>query len=80
MAEEGSVAELRASVQDLLDSDPALEVFASDACLKRYVSFFALRSIDLLHCCTMHHRGHAFLTGHRPKCYNTTCISGSSCR
>ena len=42
MAEEGSVAELRASVQDLLDSDPALEVFASDACMKRY--------IGLLHC------------------------------
>ena len=39
MAEEGSVAELRASVQDLLDSDPALEVFASDACLKRYMPF-----------------------------------------
>lgn len=42
MAEEGSVAELRASVQDLLDSDPTLEVFASDACMKRY--------IGLLHC------------------------------
>ncbi|CAL5220949.1 g3051 [Coccomyxa viridis] len=38
MAEEGSVAELRASVQDLLDSDPALEVFASDACLKRFLT------------------------------------------
>ena len=35
MAEDGSIAELRANVQDLLDSDPALEVFASDACLQR---------------------------------------------
>jgi len=36
MAEDGTVEELRANVQDLLDSDPALEVFASDACLNRY--------------------------------------------
>ena len=39
MAEDGSIAELRANVQDLLDSDPALEVFASDACLQRYTAF-----------------------------------------
>ena len=35
MAEDGTVEELRANVQDLLDSDSALEVFASDACLNR---------------------------------------------
>ena len=35
MAEDNSLEELRANVQDLLDSDPALEVFASDACLQR---------------------------------------------
>jgi hypothetical protein len=35
MAEDNSLEELRANVQDLLDSDPALEVFASDACLRR---------------------------------------------
>ena len=35
MAENGSIAELRASVQDLLDDDPALGVYASDACLQR---------------------------------------------
>ena len=33
--EDGSVDELRESVQDLLDGNPALHVFASDACLRR---------------------------------------------
>ncbi len=83
MAEEGSVAELRASVQDLLDSDPALEVFASDACLKRYVLLSALRSIESLHCCPIHQCEHAFLTGHRPKCYDTNALqvphTGKNC-
>lgn len=35
MAEDNSVEELRANVQDFLDRDPALKVFASDSCLKR---------------------------------------------
>ena len=35
IAEDGSVDELRESVQDLLDGEPALQVFASDACLRR---------------------------------------------
>ena len=33
--EDGSVDELRESVRDLLDGNPALQVFASDACLRR---------------------------------------------
>ncbi|CAK0783156.1 hypothetical protein CVIRNUC_006355 [Coccomyxa viridis] len=36
--EDGSVDELRESVRDLLDGNPALQVFASDACLRRYLT------------------------------------------
>ena len=68
MAEEGSIAELRASVQDLLDSDPALVVFASDACLKRYIGSFALRSVEPSHYGPIQQCTQALLTVHRPKC------------